>query len=128
MTTLFRLTALGRSSRPTISRTKVWRAGLSNMFTNPSSRASRKTCHRRTAPTAVSEAQDERQHPGRRLGGEQEAALVDPVGDEPAPGPEQQHGQELQGRDDPEVEPRAPRWSQVQHEPGLGHASASRSR
>jgi hypothetical protein len=53
ITTLLRLTALGRSSRPTSSRTKVWRAGLSTRFTKPRKVASMKTCHSRTAPTAV---------------------------------------------------------------------------
>ena len=41
ITTVFRLTALGRSSRPTISITKVWRAGLSKTLTTPSRPASR---------------------------------------------------------------------------------------
>ena len=41
ITTVLRLTALGRSSRPTISITKVWRAGLSNTLTTPSRAASR---------------------------------------------------------------------------------------
>ena len=36
MSTLFRLTALGRRSRPTISETNVCRAGLSNRLTTPS--------------------------------------------------------------------------------------------
>jgi hypothetical protein len=53
ITTLLRLTAFGRSSRPTSSSTKVWRAGLSTRFTNPRKVASMKTCHSRTAPTAV---------------------------------------------------------------------------
>lgn len=35
MTTVLRLTALGRSSRPTISIMKVWRAGLSKTLTMP---------------------------------------------------------------------------------------------
>ena len=34
ISTLFRLTALGSRSRPTISDTNVWRAGLSTRFTN----------------------------------------------------------------------------------------------
>ena len=33
--TLLRLTAFGRSSWPTISETKVWRAGLSKRLTKP---------------------------------------------------------------------------------------------
>ena len=41
ITTVLRLTALGRSSRPTISMTKVWRAGLSKTLTTPSNAASR---------------------------------------------------------------------------------------
>ena len=41
MITVLRLTALGRSSRPTISIMKVCRAGLSKTFTTPSSRAIR---------------------------------------------------------------------------------------
>ena len=48
MTTLLRLTALGRSSRPTISETKDWRAGLSNRLTTPSSADRTNTCHRWT--------------------------------------------------------------------------------
>ena len=40
MTTVLRLTALGRSSRPTISMMKVWRAGLSKTLTMPRSAAS----------------------------------------------------------------------------------------
>ena len=40
ISTLLRLTALGSSSIPTISETKVWRAGLSNRFTNPRPAAS----------------------------------------------------------------------------------------
>ena len=39
--TLLRLTALGKSSIPTISETKVWRAGLSKRFTKPRPVASR---------------------------------------------------------------------------------------
>ncbi len=35
MTTLLRLMALGMRSRPTISETKVWRAGLSKRLTTP---------------------------------------------------------------------------------------------
>ena len=41
MSTLFRLMALGMSSRPTISETKVWRAGLSKRLTTPSNEANR---------------------------------------------------------------------------------------
>ncbi len=40
MSTLLRLTAFGSSSIPTISETKVWRAGLSKRFTNPRPAAS----------------------------------------------------------------------------------------
>ena len=46
MTTLFRLTALGRRSRPTISETNVCRAGLSNRLTTPSSAERAKTSPR----------------------------------------------------------------------------------
>ena len=44
MSTLLRLTALGKRSLPTISKTKVWRAGLSNRLTTPRPVASAKTC------------------------------------------------------------------------------------
>ena len=40
ISTLLRLTALGRSSWPTISETKVWRAGLSKRLTKPRPAAS----------------------------------------------------------------------------------------
>ena len=43
-----RLTALARSSRPTISIMNVWRAGLSNRLTTPSRPASRYTCQSTT--------------------------------------------------------------------------------
>ena len=48
ISTLLRLTALGNRSRPTISETKVWRAGLSNRLTKPSPAASAYTSHRLT--------------------------------------------------------------------------------
>ena len=56
-------------------------------------------------PQRHQEAEGEGQHPRCRLGDVQEASLVDPVDDQPAPAAEQQHRQELQGRDDTDVEP-----------------------
>ena len=50
MTMLFRLTAFDRSFLPTISMTKVWRAGLSNMFTTPRHNDSRYTSQRWAEP------------------------------------------------------------------------------
>ena len=51
------------------------------------------------------DAEDEGQHAGCGLGDVEEATLVDPVDDEAAPAAEQQHRQELQGRDETDVEP-----------------------
>ena len=56
----------------------------------------------RAAPTpvTVSTPRSERQRAGRRLRGDEQAARVDPVDDDAAQGPEQQHGQELQRGDE----------------------------
>jgi hypothetical protein len=51
-----RATALTRSSRPTISMTKVWRAGMSSALVIPSRRAKPSTCHGSTTPDATSTA------------------------------------------------------------------------
>ncbi len=48
--------AFSRSSRPTISRTNDWRAGMSNAFTMPRHVARTKICHTRTWPLSVSAA------------------------------------------------------------------------
>ena len=127
MTTLFRLTALGRSSLPTISMTKVWRAGLSNMFTTPSSNDSRYTSHRWTdpagpGPMSTRSPSSRASTPADGLGRDRQTPLVDPVGDESTPCAEQQHGQELQGRVIPRSTPRARREPVVHDEPRQGHA------
>ena len=62
--------------------------------------------------------QDQGQDPGRGLGEHGQAALVEPVGDHPAPRPGDQERHELEGDDRPEGHP-AP--GQPQDEPGLGH-------
>ncbi len=48
-----RAIALVRCSRLTISRTKDWRAGMSNAFTTPSRNASTSTCQGATVPVNV---------------------------------------------------------------------------
>ncbi len=90
MTMLFRLTALGRSLLPTISMTKVWRAGLSNMFTTPSTSDEQVHLPQMGVPRLAvaqehEEPEHERQPTGRSLRDDQQAPLVDPIGDEPAP-------------------------------------------
>ena len=52
------------------------------------------------------------------LGGEEQSALVDPVGDQPAEGTEEEHREELQTDHDAEVDTTA---GQVEDQPGLGH-------
>ena len=56
-------------------------------------------------PQRHQEAEGEGEHARCRLGDIEEPSLVDPVHDQPAPAAEQQHRQELQGRDDADVEP-----------------------
>jgi hypothetical protein len=51
---LLRLTALTTRSRPTISITKLWRAGLSIALTEPRTNTSASTIQAWTAPDAVS--------------------------------------------------------------------------
>ncbi len=53
MTTLLRVTALVRRSGPTISNTKVWRAGMSKALTMPRASANAKTIQRRTDPVST---------------------------------------------------------------------------
>ena len=51
--TLFRLTAFTTRSGPTISITKLWRAGLSSAFTVPRASTRANTIHGATTPPAV---------------------------------------------------------------------------
>ena len=82
MTTLLRLTALGRRSRPTISETNVCRAGLSNRLTTPSSADSTNTCQSWIECVMTSSPSSSARTPGRGLGGVEDLALVQPVGDQ----------------------------------------------
>ena len=103
ISTLLRLTALGSSSSPTISETKVWRAGLSNRLTNPRPGREHVDLPQDHRVRHGQDAQDEGQQPRRGLRGVEHLALVEPVGDEAAEGPQQQQGQELQAGGDGDV-------------------------
>ena len=102
ITTLLRLTAFCSWSRPTISSTNVWRAGLSTTLTKPSRNAMRYTFQTAATPAVTMIAESQRQQAGGDLRAEQQAALVEAVGEHAAPRPEQQHRQELQRGDDAE--------------------------
>jgi hypothetical protein len=52
----FSAMAFGRSSRPTISTTNDWRAGMSNAFTTPSAAPNANRCGTRMRPVSVSAA------------------------------------------------------------------------
>ncbi len=122
MTMLFRLTAFGSSSEPTISTTNDCRVGLSNMFTNPSSKASRKTCQSRTDPGNGQDREHQSQHARGELRSEQDPPLVEAVRDQTAPCPEQQHRQELESDVRPRSKPSFGTRREPEHQPGLRDA------
>ena len=107
ISTLLRLTALGSRSSPTISETKVCRAGLSNRFTNPRPAASDVDLPQVGGVRHDQRAQNQGQHSRRPLGAVEHLALVDPVGDQATEGAEEQQRQELQAGGDGDVHPGA---------------------
>ena len=109
---------MGSRSRPTISETNVWRAGLSNRFTTPSSPARRNTVPGRTVGT-TSRPRASASSPAERLGGVQDLALVESVGNQPAEGPEKEHRQELEPDGHGHVDAGA--VEEEENQVGLGH-------
>ena len=77
---------------PTISDTKVWRAGLSNKFTPPSRPANTIDLPQVHRVGQHQDPQQHGQHTGTRLGGVEHLALVQAVGDQPTEGSEQEQG------------------------------------
>ena len=119
MTTLLRLTALGRRSRPTISETNVCRAGLSNRLTTPSSAERANTMPESDRVGDHEQAEGERQQPGRGLRGVEHLALVETVGDQPTEGTEKEQGEELEPGGDGDIDAGA--VEAEEDEVGLGH-------
>ena len=77
----------------------------------------------RAVPERHEQPEHESEDPRRCLGDEEEAPLVDPVRHEPSPHTHHEHGQELQRRGDPHVQPGLTAVAQVaDHQPGLGDA------
>ena len=115
--TLWSPTALTTRSDPTISITKLWRAGMSTASTNPRARTSAITIHAAMSPVAERANRVSAGHRHQRLGHEQQLALGHRVGDEAAPGSGEQHRQELErgGQADGEGAAR-----EGQHQPHLG--------
>ena len=118
MLTVLSVTALWRCSRPTISITNVWRAGLSSAVMHPNARAHRYTIQSSTTSVAVRVPSVSATSPKdtcvirstRRFGNRSAMS--------PPNGPEQQHGQELQCDDEAE---RGAAAGQLEDQPGLSH-------
>ncbi len=112
-----RLTALTTRSGPTISIAKLCRVGLSTALTVPRTKTSAKTIQGATAPLTVTAKQAERGKRHQRLGDHQQAPLREAVGEQPAPGAEEQDRQELQRRGQPDRDAAA---GQLEDQPDLG--------
>ena len=126
ISTLLRLTALGNRSSPTISDTKVWRAGLSKRFTKPRPGREHVDLPQIGRIRHDQRAQNQGQDARRALGGVEHLALVDPVRHQAAEGAEQQQGQELQAGGDGDVHAGA--VEREEDQVGLGHRLHPRSR
>ena len=114
-------TALVRSSRPTISETKDWRAGASKADAD---RRTRRPARRRATPgrapvTAIRPSSSD-ETAIADLGDLEQPALGEPVGDHAGVRREQQHRQELQPGGDAERGAAGAR--KAQHQPVLGDA------
>ena len=96
--TEFSETALTTRSGPTSSMTKLWRVGLSIAMTVPRASTSAKTISGVTEPRDRERPQRERGQRHQRLGEHEQAPLGQAIGEQAAPGAEQQHRQELQRR------------------------------
>ena len=92
----FNATALGRSSSPTISATKVCLTGASSAAAEPDRKANTYTCQSRMNPAIVRTPRSERKHAHRCLREHQELALIEPVRSRSRPGQEQKLRRELQ--------------------------------
>ena len=95
--TLLSATALTTRSAPTISKTKLWRVGLSTELTVPRTKASATTIQASTSAVDREGEQRERRNRHRDLGRHQQPALVEAVGEHAGLGAEQQDRRELGG-------------------------------
>ena len=116
-TTEFSETALTIRSGPTSSITKAWRAGLSIASTEPRASTSPKTIQGAMSPVAVSAHSVDRGHRHQRLRVLEQAQLRHAVGEQAAPGAEQQHRQELERGGDADGDARA---GELHDQPHLG--------
>ena len=96
--TLLRLTALTTRSGPTISITKLCRVGLSTALTAPRAKTAQVDHPRGDDAGGGDREQAERRQRHQRLGDDQQPPLREAVGEQAAPGAEEQHRQELQRR------------------------------
>ena len=110
-------TALTTRSEPTISMTKLWRVGLSTAFTEPRTKTSANTIQGSTAPVAVSPQSASAGSAISDWRRDQQRALRDAVGEQPAPGAEEEDRQELERGRHPDREAAA---GQRQDQPDLG--------
>ncbi len=115
--TELRLTALRRSSGPTISSTNAWRVGLSKTVQQPSRPASTKTCQTCTRPVAERIPSTSASDPMQACTSDHQAPLVDAVGDHAAVRAEHQDRRHLHGHQQPE---RGAGVGQRQQQPALG--------
>ena len=111
-------TALGRSSRPTISTTNAWRVGMSTALLKPSRRASTEDLPDLDPAAGGEREEAEGQQHLDDLRDDERAALGQRVRDEAAEEAEDEHGQELRGRRQPQDERVA---GELEDQPGLRH-------
>ena len=115
--TLLSEIALTTRSAPTISTTKLWRAGLSKALTQPRAKMRASTIAGVTAPRAVSAQSVSAGRTSERLRDREQTALGDAVGEQAAPHAREEHRQELQAGGDADERAVA---GQLQDQPHLG--------
>ena len=110
--------ALGKSSRPTISTTKVWRAGMSKAVTRPLTAARMITYSTRTDAGPGQRRQDERAQHQQRLGGDDQPAAIGVVDHHAGEQRHQQHRQVAGEADHAEHQGGV---GELEHQPSLRH-------
>ena len=106
----------GRRARPSRTRSSA-RDGMPSAVAVPVRPASTQIIHTVTTSVAVSTPRTSASSAAADLRGEEQLALVDAVGERAGPGPEHQHGAELQAHGDAQVHAAA---GELQHQPALG--------
>ncbi len=119
MTTLLRVTALVSRSGPTISNTKVWRAGMSKAFTMPRVRAKANTIQSSITPVSTRTPSEAASSPDTAWVTNRKRRLSTRSATTPPMRAEHEHRQELEG--DHQAEPGATA-GELQHQPAEGDA------